>query len=154
MGQSDAAVAHHAAADNVPTPLLVSRFYRAPEIILGYTHTPALDMWSIACCLYELYTGDPLFPGEQRGALGAAMPSLTRPPRGDQLRFLCVASFPLQVPTTTTCCGRCRRCAASCPTAWSSSTCGRWSHSALSPTSTPISGSAGTAWIPFPRRQW
>lgn len=49
--------------DNLPTPLLVSRFYRAPEIILGYPHAPALDMWSVACCLYELYTGSPLFPG-------------------------------------------------------------------------------------------
>lgn len=50
--------------DNEPTPYLVSRFYRAPEIVLGYKHTPALDMWSCACCLYELYTGSPLFPGE------------------------------------------------------------------------------------------
>lgn len=48
---------------NLPTPLLVSRFYRAPEIILGFPHTPALDMWSVACCLFELYTGSPLFPG-------------------------------------------------------------------------------------------
>ena len=39
-------------------------FSRAPEIILGAKHSPALDMWSIACCLYELYTGQPLFPGE------------------------------------------------------------------------------------------
>ena len=47
----------------MPTPLLVSRFYRAPEVILGAPHSPALDMWSLACCLYELYTGAPLFAG-------------------------------------------------------------------------------------------
>lgn len=47
-----------------PTPYLVSRFYRAPEIILGYNHTPALDIWSVATLLFELYTGTLLFPGD------------------------------------------------------------------------------------------
>jgi len=41
-----------------------SRFYRAPEIILGIPFTPAIDMWSLGCVLVELYTGHPLFPGE------------------------------------------------------------------------------------------
>jgi dual specificity tyrosine-phosphorylation-regulated kinase 2/3/4 len=41
-----------------------SRFYRAPEIILGIPYTAAIDMWSFGCILAELYTGFPLFPGE------------------------------------------------------------------------------------------
>ena len=41
-----------------------SRFYRAPEIILGIPYTHSIDMWSFACILSELYTGYPLFPGE------------------------------------------------------------------------------------------
>jgi serine/threonine protein kinase len=41
-----------------------SRFYRAPEIILGISYTTAIDMWSFGCILAELYTGYPLFPGE------------------------------------------------------------------------------------------
>jgi len=41
-----------------------SRFYRAPEIILGVPYSPAIDMWSLGCILVELYTGVPLFPGE------------------------------------------------------------------------------------------
>jgi len=45
------------------TPYLVSRFYRAPEIILGLPYDTALDIWSIGCTLYELYTGKILFPG-------------------------------------------------------------------------------------------
>ena len=36
---------------------LVSRFYRAPEIILGLKYDMRVDMWSVATCLYELYTG-------------------------------------------------------------------------------------------------
>ena len=41
-----------------------SRFYRAPEIILGIPYTTAIDMWSLGCILAELFTGYPLFPGE------------------------------------------------------------------------------------------
>ena len=39
------------------TPYLVSRFYRAPEIILGVPYDFAIDMWSIGCTLFELATG-------------------------------------------------------------------------------------------------
>ncbi|KAK4793393.1 hypothetical protein SAY86_023828, partial [Trapa natans] len=45
------------------TPYLVSRFYRAPEIILGLPYDHPIDMWSVGCSLYELYTGKVLFPG-------------------------------------------------------------------------------------------
>jgi dual specificity tyrosine-phosphorylation-regulated kinase 2/3/4 len=41
-----------------------SRFYRAPEIVLGIAYNAAIDMWSFGCILYELYAGYPLFPGE------------------------------------------------------------------------------------------
>ncbi|KZF19785.1 kinase-like protein [Xylona heveae TC161] len=51
------------ASENEITPYLVSRFYRAPEIILGMTYDFAIDMWSIGCTLYELYTGKILFTG-------------------------------------------------------------------------------------------
>ncbi|GAA5868684.1 hypothetical protein JCM1840_004356 [Sporobolomyces johnsonii] len=50
-------------SDNEITPYLVSRFYRAPEIILGLPYDYSLDVWSIGCTLYELYTGKILFPG-------------------------------------------------------------------------------------------
>ena len=41
-----------------------SRFYRAPEIILGIPYTCAIDMWSFGCIIVELYTGYPLFAGD------------------------------------------------------------------------------------------
>uniref|UniRef100_A0A673KSQ3 Serine/threonine-protein kinase PRP4 homolog n=1 Tax=Sinocyclocheilus rhinocerous TaxID=307959 RepID=A0A673KSQ3_9TELE len=51
-------------ADNDITPYLVSRFYRAPEIIIGKSYDYGIDMWSVGCTLYELYTGKILFPGK------------------------------------------------------------------------------------------
>ncbi|KAI9470828.1 MAG: hypothetical protein EXX96DRAFT_585872 [Benjaminiella poitrasii] len=41
-----------------------SRFYRSPEVILGLPYHKAIDMWSLGCIIAELYTGLPLFPGE------------------------------------------------------------------------------------------
>ncbi|GFP94602.1 serine/threonine-protein kinase prp4 homolog [Phtheirospermum japonicum] len=51
------------AGKNEITPYLVSRFYRAPEIILGLTYDHPMDIWSVGCCLFELCTGKVLFPG-------------------------------------------------------------------------------------------
>src|ERR1700760_606138 len=31
--------------------------------VLGIPYDPALDVWSVGCTLYELYTGKILFPG-------------------------------------------------------------------------------------------
>jgi serine/threonine protein kinase len=43
-----------------PTPMLVSRYYRGPEIVLGINYNTSLDVFSLGCCLYELATGKPL----------------------------------------------------------------------------------------------
>jgi serine/threonine protein kinase len=44
-------------------PYIQSRFYRAPEILLGTPYSFPIDMWSLGCVLVELYTARPLFPG-------------------------------------------------------------------------------------------
>ena len=41
-----------------------SRYYRAPEVILGVKYTVAIDMWSLGCTLMEMHTGEPLFGGQ------------------------------------------------------------------------------------------
>ncbi|XP_046612813.1 uncharacterized protein LOC124301596 [Neodiprion virginianus] len=61
-----------------------SRFYRSPEVILGLPYGTPIDMWSLGCILAELYTGYPLFPGENEvEQLACVMEVLDLPP--DQL---------------------------------------------------------------------
>jgi dual specificity tyrosine-phosphorylation-regulated kinase 2/3/4 len=40
-----------------------SRFYRAPEVILGLRYGPPMDVWSFACVVLEMIMGKPIFPG-------------------------------------------------------------------------------------------
>ncbi|XP_021816146.1 dual specificity protein kinase YAK1 [Prunus avium] len=40
-----------------------SRYYRSPEVLLGYQYTTSIDMWSFGCIVAELFLGLPLFPG-------------------------------------------------------------------------------------------
>uniref|UniRef100_A0A7S0YYC0 Mitogen-activated protein kinase n=1 Tax=Polytomella parva TaxID=51329 RepID=A0A7S0YYC0_9CHLO len=47
------------------TEYVVTRWYRAPELLLSNEHyTAAIDMWSIGCILAELLGRKPLFPGK------------------------------------------------------------------------------------------
>ncbi|CAD8045125.1 unnamed protein product [Paramecium primaurelia] len=46
------------------TEYVATRWYRAPEILLGSTfYTKAVDMWSVGCILGEMINGKPIFPG-------------------------------------------------------------------------------------------
>jgi len=47
-----------------PIPYLASRFYRAPEIMIGLRPDCAIDIWALGCSLYELCTGELLFTGK------------------------------------------------------------------------------------------
>jgi len=51
-------------ANPVLTEYVATRWYRAPEILLGSTkYTKGVDMWSIGCILGELLGGKAMFPG-------------------------------------------------------------------------------------------
>ena len=45
------------------TEYMVSRFYRAPELMLGCPFDSQIDIWSAGVTLFELYTGRVLFSG-------------------------------------------------------------------------------------------
>ncbi|KAH9719430.1 mitogen-activated protein kinase 4 [Citrus sinensis] len=47
------------------TEYVVTRWYRAPELLLNCTeYTAAIDIWSVGCILGEIMTREPLFPGK------------------------------------------------------------------------------------------
>jgi mitogen-activated protein kinase 15 len=57
-----------AEATSVTAPVLTdyvaTRWYRAPEILLGSTrYTKGVDMWAVGCILGEMCLGKPCFPG-------------------------------------------------------------------------------------------
>lgn len=41
-----------------------SRFYRAPEVILGAKYGSKIDIWSFGCVIAEMFSGTPLLPGK------------------------------------------------------------------------------------------
>jgi dual specificity tyrosine-phosphorylation-regulated kinase 2/3/4 len=57
-----------------------SRFYRSPEVILGLSYGMPIDMWSLGCILAELYTGYPIFPGENEQEQLACIMEVFGPP--------------------------------------------------------------------------
>jgi dual specificity tyrosine-phosphorylation-regulated kinase 2/3/4 len=60
-----------------------TRFYRAPEVILGVPYGCPIDMWSVGCIVSELLTGTPLLPGDNaEDQLALMLELLGRPPAG------------------------------------------------------------------------
>ncbi|KAM4749593.1 mitogen-activated protein kinase 12 [Rhinophrynus dorsalis] len=58
----DFGLARH--TDSEMTGYVVTRWYRAPEVILNWMHyTQTVDIWSVGCIMAEMYTGRPLFKG-------------------------------------------------------------------------------------------
>ena len=46
------------------TEYVVTRWYRAPELLLNSSdYTTAIDIWSVGCIFMELMDRKPLFPG-------------------------------------------------------------------------------------------
>ncbi|XP_078032731.1 cyclin-dependent kinase 4 [Augochlora pura] len=49
------------------TSVVVTQWYRAPEVLLGCSYATPVDMWSVGCILAELSRLQPLFPGTSEG---------------------------------------------------------------------------------------
>ena len=82
------------------TDYVATRWYRSPELLLGYSeYGPDVDMWAIGCIMGELSDGQPLFPGDSemdqlyliQKVLGALTPdqqqSFASNPRFNGLKF-------------------------------------------------------------------
>lgn len=51
------------------TPYIVSRYYRAPELILSCSdYSSPIDIWAIGCIFAEFLTLKPLFAGKTEGS--------------------------------------------------------------------------------------
>lgn len=61
----DFGFARHVSNSEVCTEYVATRWYRAPELLVGDPNYGApVDIWAIGCLFAEMVTGDPLFPGE------------------------------------------------------------------------------------------
>ncbi len=64
FGLARSLVADEADKDVILTEEVATRWYRAPEVLLGSkNYGESADVWSIGCILAEILTGKPFFPG-------------------------------------------------------------------------------------------
>jgi len=64
LARSIASLENDTVENPVLTDYVATRWYRAPEILLGSTkYTKGVDIWSVGCILGELLGGKPMFPG-------------------------------------------------------------------------------------------
>ena len=50
--------------DYLLTQYVVTRWYRAPELVFSRNYSEKIDIWSIGCILSELVLRKPLFPSK------------------------------------------------------------------------------------------
>ena len=77
-------------SDEPSVSYIASRFYRAPELVLGCTHyTSAIDVWAGGCVVAEmLMAGIPLFAGHSScGQIGSIVKVIGPPTEADLASF-------------------------------------------------------------------
>ncbi|KAK6137416.1 hypothetical protein DH2020_028839 [Rehmannia glutinosa] len=71
------------------TEYVVTRWYRAPELLLNCSeYTAAIDVWSVGCILAEIMTREPLFPGKDYVHQLRLITELLGTPDETSLKFL------------------------------------------------------------------
>ncbi|XP_076958298.1 mitogen-activated protein kinase homolog NTF6-like [Bidens hawaiensis] len=71
------------------TEYVVTRWYRAPELLLNCTeYTTAIDIWSVGCILMEISLREPLFPGKDYVQQLVLITELLGSPDDSDLGFL------------------------------------------------------------------
>lgn len=60
---------------------VMSRYYRAPEVVLGMPYDHAVDMWSFGLIIYEMARVHPLYPArDERDLLEMFRVTIGKPP--------------------------------------------------------------------------
>ncbi|XP_051533223.1 mitogen-activated protein kinase 9 isoform X4 [Myxocyprinus asiaticus] len=59
----DFGLARAACTNFMMTPYVVTRYYRAPEVILGMKYKENVDIWSVGCIMGEMVKGSVIFQG-------------------------------------------------------------------------------------------
>lgn len=71
------------------TEYVVTRWYRAPEVILNASeYSKAVDIWSVGCIMAELLGRTPLFPGEDFLDQIQRIVSILGTPSQDDLKYI------------------------------------------------------------------
>ncbi|KAK2434014.1 mitogen-activated protein kinase protein MMK2 [Trifolium repens] len=71
------------------TEYVVTRWYRAPELLLNCSeYTAAIDVWSVGCILMEILRREPLFPGKDYVQQLSLITELLGLPNEEDLGFL------------------------------------------------------------------
>ncbi|CAL5192148.1 unnamed protein product [Lathyrus oleraceus] len=74
---------------NFMTEYVVTRWYRAPELLLNCSeYAAAIDVWSVGCILMEIIRKEPLFPGKDYVQQLALITELLCSPNEEDLGFL------------------------------------------------------------------
>jgi serine/threonine protein kinase len=88
----------HEAAHDLTT-YISTRWYRAPEILLGLPYGPAIDLFAAGCVLAEMFTRTPLFPAStELGLFHEIVSTLGSPPSMEA--FLATYSIDAPPPLT------------------------------------------------------
>jgi len=70
-------------------PYVCSRYYRAPELVLGCTnYTTAIDLWSAGCVFGEMVLGQPMFTGKDGIDQLVEIMKVLGTPRSQELRAM------------------------------------------------------------------
>ncbi|XP_027088344.2 mitogen-activated protein kinase homolog NTF6-like isoform X1 [Coffea eugenioides] len=71
------------------TEYVVTRWYRAPELLLNCSeYTTAIDIWSVGCILLEIFKREPIFPGRDYAQQLGLIVELLGSPDDEDLGFL------------------------------------------------------------------
>ncbi|XP_022666174.1 cyclin-dependent kinase 6-like [Varroa jacobsoni] len=74
------------------TPVVVTLWYRPPEVLLQSVYASPVDLWSCGCIIAELFTRKPLFPGSSEGSqLGKILEIIGTPSRESWPQDVCMA---------------------------------------------------------------